>query len=96
MTEQNLRLDVEDRVGAAAVLEVSIRPETVELRLRGTLVGITDRAMLRRWVRRPDGMYVCDELTWLWNGYSIGIYVRDQIPASLLRSDAVETLRKGL
>jgi hypothetical protein len=96
MSEQNLRLDVEDRVGAAAVLEVSIRRDTVELRLRGTMVGITDRPMLRRWVRQPDGMYVCDELTWLWNGYSIGIYVRDQIPASFLRPKSAETLRKHL
>lgn len=93
MTEQKFRLDVEDRLGAAVVLDVSIRRDTVELRMRNVLVGIADRGKLREWLRTPDGMFVCDDLTWLWNGFCIGIYVRDLVPASLLRSHVVETLR---
>jgi hypothetical protein len=93
MTEQKFRLDVEDRLGASVVLDVSIRRDTVELRIRDALVGIADRNELREWLRIPDGMFVCDDLTWLWNGYSIGIHVQDLVPASQLRAHVVETLR---
>lgn len=93
MTEQKLRLDVEDRLGAPLILDVSIRRDTVELRLRDVLVGVADRGRLREWLGTPAGRFVCDELTWLWNGYSVGISVRDQVPASLLRAHVVETLR---
>ena len=93
MTEQKFKLDVEDRLGATVVLDVSIRRDTIELRLQDTLVGIADRDQLREWLRAPDGMFVCDDLTWLWNGFCIGIYVQDRVPASLLRAHIVETLR---
>ena len=93
MTEQKFRLDVEDRLGAAVVLDVSIRRDTVEVRMRDVLVGIADRGKLREWLRTPDGMFVCDDLTWLWNGFCIGIYVRDLVSASPLRAHVVETLR---
>jgi hypothetical protein len=93
MTEQKFRLDVEDRLGATVVLDVSIRRDTIELRLQNALVGIADRDQLREWLRAPEGMFVCDDLTWLWNGFCVGIYVRDRVPASLLQAHIVETLR---
>jgi hypothetical protein len=96
MTEQKLRLDVEDRAGGAVVLDVSIGRDTVELRLHDMVVGIADRGSLREWLRIPDGMFVCDELTWMWNGYTVGIHVRDLVPASQLRAHVVETLRMYL
>jgi hypothetical protein len=96
MTEQKLRLDVEDREGAAVVLDMSIRRDTVELRVHDALVGVADRDRLREWLRVPDGMFVCDELTWMWNGYTVGVHVRDLVPASQLRAHVVETLRMYL
>lgn len=96
LSEQRMRLDVEDHLGAPVVLDVSIRRDTVELRVQDTLMGIADRDRLREWLRAPDGMFVCDELTWLWNGFSVGIHVRDLVPASQLRSHVVETLRMYL
>ena len=96
MTEQKIRLDVEDRLGVSVVLDVSIRRDTVELRLQDALVGIADRDRLRAWLSTPDGMYACDDLTWLWNGFCVGVHVEDLGSATMLRPHVVEMLRMYL
>jgi hypothetical protein len=96
MTEQTLRVDAIDQDHLAVVVELSLRRDTVEVRCRNKLAGIADRDTLRSWLRDPQGIYEYDDMAWLWNGYAVGVCIRNMLPTNLLRPHVVENLRMFL
>jgi hypothetical protein len=87
-------IDLRDRWNRAVTAEVTIRRDTVEIRCRETIVGITDRELLRDWLRRPEGVLAYDELAWLTVGNGVALAIDDIVPAWVLAEHVLVDLRQ--
>jgi hypothetical protein len=96
MNEQTMTLDLVDTDWQPVTAELSIRRDTVEIRCRGALVAVQDRQQLSEWLARPDGALTVDEMSWLWTGWAISIYIRNLVPPFALTIPVVEDLRRHL
>lgn len=96
MDKQNVTLNLIDTDWHPVCAELSINPETVEIRCRERLVAVQDRERLRGWLAKPDGPLICEEMSWLWNGWSFSIYIPDVVPAFALAFPVVDDLRRKL
>ena len=70
------------------------RRDTVEIRCRDSLVGITDRDLLRAWLHDPAGVYAYDELAWLQVGDGVALAIDDLVPAYVLADQVLRDLRE--
>lgn len=86
-------IDVLDEFGRATVVEVLIRRDTVELRLRDTLVGIADRDYLRRWLRSPQSVFAYDDMMWIATPTGIALAIDGRLPPWPLPDHVVAGLR---
>jgi hypothetical protein len=91
-----LLLDTTDRWQQPVTVEIAVRADTLEVRHQGRLRGVADRAELGEWLRRPEGAYAHDELTWLAVGSQVALTIEDSVPAWFLDPHAVTTLRVQL
>jgi len=96
MNDQTVTLDLVDADWRPVSAELSIRRDTVEIRCRNRLIAIQDRDQLTEWLARPDGALICDELSWLWTGWAVSIYIRHEVPAFALPFPVIDDLRRRL
>jgi hypothetical protein len=89
-----LAIDVLDRWGRQATAEVTVRAETVELKMFDTVVGIADRDYLRQWLRHPEGVYAYDEMAWLTVADGIALAIDDMLPPWVLDNHVLSGLRE--
>lgn len=93
---QIVRIDLVDEDQMPVLAELRIGPKMVEVRCREELFGVSDRKALRSFLSDPkatDGVFKCEGICWLWNGWDIGLCIRDVVPACFLRPHVVEHLR---
>jgi hypothetical protein len=94
--EQSVTLNLVDADWHPVTAELNIRRDTVEIRCRERLVAVQDRDRLAEWLARPDGLLTCDELSWLWSGWSISIHIRNLVPPFALTMPVIEDIRRHL
>jgi hypothetical protein len=87
-------LEILDRWGRPAEVEMVIRRDTVETRCRDKLAGIADRDQLRAWLRAPTGVFAYDDLAWLGVGGRVALALDDIGPAWVLADHVLAGLRE--
>jgi hypothetical protein len=85
---------VQDGAGREATVEVLVRRDTVELRLRDALVGVADREDLRRWLRHPVSVFAYDDLAWIATPTGIALAIDDVVPPWPLPDHVAAGLRE--
>jgi hypothetical protein len=68
-------IDLVDKAGNEASVEVRIRRDTVELWAYGRMAAIFHRSQLRRWLADPEGVLVVDDVTWALLGDRLGLSI---------------------
>jgi hypothetical protein len=88
--------EMPDRDGVPAIIEITVRLDTVEVRCRGRLVGIPDRDQLSAWLRAPQGVLAYDEVAWFYLGEGIALAVDDVVSPSVLAGHVLTRLREAV
>lgn len=87
--------DLELQVPGKTV-QITIRRDTVEIRVEDRLVGVGDREKLRAWLEGPKGVFAFDDINWYKAGGGIAIGITDLVRPWTLADHDVQQLREGI
>jgi hypothetical protein len=74
-------------------VEVAVRRDTVELRIRDALVGVVGRDDLRRWLQHPVSVLAYDDLAWIATPTGVALAIDRVVPPWPLADHVLDGLR---
>jgi hypothetical protein len=73
--------------------DISVQRNRVDFWCNDRRVGTADRWQLRQWLNSPEGVFDCEEMSWFWEGWHVGVRIKDVVPGYYLPANVVAGLR---